>query len=140
MKRLKLSLKNRAILSLIVLIASSLWDAVFAFTNMHTENVLNQTINFCAGAIIFILFAKLIRYILKGSNLELITYVISCYYIAHGILYIYNFIVYWDDWEGWVNRFYDYQILIPAMMVLIIFISILRDIISWNIKRWMKKM
>ena len=140
MKRLQLSLRNRAILSLVVLTVSSSWDAVFAFSDMHTENVLNQTINFCAGAIIFILFAKLIRFILNGSNLELLTYVISCYYISHGILYIYNFIVYRNDWQGWMDHFYDYQILIPAMMVLIIFISIMRDIILWNFKQWMKKM
>ena len=140
MRQLPLSLKSKAIVSLIILTISSLWDAVYGFGNMPTESVVYQTINFTAGAIVFIFFAKLIRENLKGAEIAYITYVISFYYIAHGALYIYNFVKYWDNWELWIENFYQYAILIPAIMVLLVVLSISKDILLKNVRAWMRKM
>ena len=140
MKQFKLSLKIKAVLSLGILSTSTVWDAVYGFGNLPTEVVKYQTINFLAGAIVFIFFAKLIREILKGSDLGYVTYVISYYYIAHGMLYILNFIKYWDDWNSWVNNFYEYGLLIPAIMVLLVLFEIFGGYIFRDIKKWMKNL
>lgn len=140
MRKYKLTLKSKALVSLTILTCSTLWDAIYGFGNLPTEVVKYQTINFIASAIALITFSKLIQVVLKGTNIAYLTYVISFYYIAHECLYVYNYIKYWNDWDSWCNRFYDYRILIPAIMILLVIISIAKDIFFKNIKVWLRKM
>ena len=129
---MRLSLRSKAILALGVLITFMSWDVAFSFGNFVTESVLNQTINFVALVILIMVFARLIRTLLKGTKLAHLTFVIEFYFIAHGFLYIHNFIKYRDNWDGWAENFYEYAIFIPAIMVFLTLLSIVGNIIIKN--------
>ena len=128
--------KNRIGIILVVLFVASLWSVMFAFGNMKSDFVLWQTINFIMKASIYISLAYVVGN-LMNNEIQFITYTIIIYYIAHTILYIVNCFLYFNDWDGWMANFYDYALLIPAVMILIILAIISNTIIArlWKSRR-----